>query len=149
MTRTKTSSSDKSHDLTSKILSDAEVRYMSRRLRKVLDPILGELSGQYGIEIEDSVRFGAVATRLREARESRGLDLKAAAKAARVPQYRLRYMEQCNLRQLRPSDLNGYVDFLGLGRWFACWSKANSKLAARLAPNSKSTSRRKRITRRI
>jgi hypothetical protein len=90
---------------------------------------LGDLSGEYGRDIEDSVRFGAVATRLREARAARGLELKTAAKAVRVPQYRLRYIEECHLRQLRSSELLAYIDFLGLNRWFTRWSRANSKLA--------------------
>src|SRR5437773_1419268 len=136
------SPSKTAQDLTRKILSDDEVRAMSRRLRKVIDPLLGELSSQYGLEIEDSVRFGAVATRLREAREARGLDLKTTSKTARVPQYRLRYIEECNLKHLRPSDLHAYIDFLDSNNWFARWSKDNPKLAARFAPNSKSNRKR-------
>ena len=68
-------------DLKQKILCEDEFRLVTRRLRKVIGPILGELSSAYGLDIEDSVRFGAVAARVRAAREARGLDLKAAAKA--------------------------------------------------------------------
>jgi hypothetical protein len=120
-----------------KILSEDEIRLMTRGLRKAIGPALGELSGQYGLDIEDSVRFGAVATRVREAREGRGMDLKAAAKALRVPQYRLRDIEKCSLRHLRGSDLHAYIDFLGLTKWFARWRKATQKLAARLTPKPK------------
>ena len=120
-------------DLMRKILSEDEVRSISRRLGKVIGPILGELSSNHRLNMGDSIRFQAVATRLREAREVRGMDLKAAAKVAHVPQYRLRYIEECNLRMLRSSDLDAYIDFFGLNKWFARWRKANSKLAARLA----------------
>jgi hypothetical protein len=61
------------------------------------------------------------------------MDFKTAAKALRVPQYRLRAIEQCSLKQLRGSDLHAYIDFLGLNEWFARWRRANSELAARLA----------------
>jgi hypothetical protein len=60
---------------------------------------------------------------------------KSAAKALRLPRYRLRYIEQCSLKHLRGSDLQAYIDFLGLSEWFARWRKANAKLAARLAQN--------------
>jgi hypothetical protein len=136
-----TLASKKTRALMRKILSEDEVCLVTRRLRKVMGSILGELSGRYGLDIEDSVRFGAVATRLREAREARGMELKALAKALRVPQYRLQYIEDCNMKHLRTSDLHAYLDLLGLNKWFARWSRGNSKLAARLAPNSKSMRR--------
>ncbi len=119
-----------------KILSENEVRVLTREVGKVIGPILGELSNRYGVELEDTVRFGAVAARLRDARESRGMNLKAAAKALRIPQYRLRYIEECRVKNLRPSELYAYIEFLGLSKWFARWSGANAKLAARLAKNS-------------
>lgn len=60
------------------------------------------------------------------------MDLKAVAKIMHVPQYRLREIEECRLKQLKSSVLYAYIDFLGLGRWFSRWRKANSKLAVRL-----------------
>jgi hypothetical protein len=74
-----------------------------------------------------------VATHLKEARELRGVDLKSAAKAVGVPQYRLRDIEESRLQNLNLSALEKYVDFLSLSKWFARWRKANSKLGARLA----------------
>ncbi len=49
-----------------------------------------------------------------------------------VPQYRLQEIEECHLKQLKSSVFDAYIDFLGLGGWFARWRKANPKLAARL-----------------
>ena len=124
--------------LSGEILSESEVRVLSREVRRVLSPILGEVSSYYGGEIEDSVRFGAVATRVRDAREARGLDLKAAAKTLRVPQSRLRDIEKCRMKSIRPTDLHAYIEFLEVNKWFAGWSKANPKLARRLDRNMKS-----------
>jgi cytoskeletal protein RodZ len=107
---------------------------LKRQLGKVLGRILGEIPGG---GIEDSIRFSAVAASLREAREGLDMDLKAAAKAIGVPQYRLRYIEGCSIKNLRASDLRAYIEFLGLSRWFARWSKANPKLAQRLAVESR------------
>ena len=73
-----------------------------------------------------------------KSREKRGMDLKAAAKALHIPQYRLRQIEGCRVTQLKPSVLHAYIDFFGLKEWFARWRKSNRKLAARLAPDAKS-----------
>lgn len=134
----KTPLSKKTRGLMRKILSEDEVRLLTRQLRKVMGPIFGGLSSHYGLSIEDTLRFQVVASRLRESREKRGIDLKAVAKIMHVPQYRLREIEECHLTQLKSSVLYAYIDFLGLGRWFARWRKANSKLAGRLAPDAKS-----------
>ncbi len=115
--------SKETRSLMRKILSEDEVRLISRRLGRVMSPILGELSNRYALNIEDTIRFQAVATRLREAREHRSMDLKAAAKALGVPQYRLRYIEECRVKNLRSSDLHAYIDFLGLGKLFARWRR--------------------------
>ena len=123
--------------LVRRILSDEEVRFVTRRLAKAISSISGALSFQDRLDLQDSIRFQAVATRLRERREKRGMDLKAAAKAMSVARSRLREIEECTVKNLDASVLHRYVDFLGLGRWFTRWSKANPKLAARLARNPK------------
>lgn len=135
------SASKETRRLMRKILSEDEVRLISRRLGKVMSPIFGELSSRYGLNIDDTIRFQAVATRLREAREHRGMDLKAAAKALGIPQYRLRDIAGCHVKNLKSSALCQYIDFLGLGRWFARWRKANSKLAAHLGLDRESDSK--------
>ena len=54
-----------------------------------------------------------VATHVRERRAKSGMDLKAAAKALRVPQYRLRDIEEREV-DIDASVLYRYVDLLGL-----------------------------------
>jgi hypothetical protein len=60
------------------------------------------------------------------------MDLKAVAKAMRVPGYRLRDVEGCRMENLDTSVLHRYVDFLGMRRWFRRWSRAHPELAADL-----------------
>ena len=87
-----------------KILSEDEIRLLSRKLRKVMGPVFGEFSRSYGLKIEDSIRFQAVATRLREAREKRGPDRKTVARALRVPDsdvpYRLKDEKKMKLQEV-------------------------------------------------
>ena len=128
----KTPPSKQTRELMRKIQSEDDVSLLSHMLGKLMGPIFGGLSSHYGLSIEDTIRFQAVATSFRESREKRGMDLKAVAKIMHVPQYRLREIEECHLKQLKSSVLHAHIDFLGLGRWFARWRKANSKLAVRL-----------------
>ena len=132
------SATKKTRSLMRNILPDEDVRSVSRRIQKLMGSTFGELLDHYGLSLEDSIRFQPLATRLREAREGRGIELKAAAKALRIPQYRLRHIEDCHIEQLRSSDLHAYVDFLGLDKWFARWRKAIPKLSTRLASDPKS-----------
>ncbi|MFQ5915728.1 MAG: helix-turn-helix domain-containing protein [Nitrospinota bacterium] len=105
---------------------------MSKRLEEFLGQSVVDLMRQYGVNIKDNLRFQSVAVRLREAREERGMSLKAAAAALRVPQYRLRDIEEGRVKQISGHILQAYVEFHGLKRWFARWRRANSKLATRL-----------------
>ncbi len=57
---------------------------------------------------------------------------RATAAAVKVPQYRLRDIEQGRPKHLVPSILVKYVDFLGLKVWFGRWKKANPGIVARL-----------------
>ena len=106
--------SKKTRELMRKIKSEDDVSLVSHMLQKVMGPFFGELSSQYGLSIEDTIRFQAVATRLRESREKCSMDLKAAAKALHIPQYRLREIEGCRVTQLKPSVLYAYIDLFGM-----------------------------------
>jgi hypothetical protein len=109
-----------------RILSDEEVQSLTRRLGKAIASISEKFSSPDGPELEDSIRFQAVATHLRERREKSGMDLKAAAKAMGVPRYRLRDVEECRTKNLDASVLHRYVDFLGLKGWFTRWRNGSS-----------------------
>jgi transcriptional regulator with XRE-family HTH domain len=115
-----------------RILSEEEVQFLTSRVAKATRSISEKFSSRDELELENSIRFQAVATRLRERREKSGMDLKAAAKALGVPRYRLREVEGCRMKNLDASVLHRYVDYLGIGRWFSQWSKAHLELAADL-----------------
>ena len=57
---------------------------------------------QVGQDVVDDLRFAPLAAEFAAARERRGLDLKAAAKALKRPQYVVRQIEQGRLAELDP-----------------------------------------------
>ncbi len=60
------------------------------------------------------------------------MSLKDAAAALKVPQYRLRDIEDGRLKNILRDVLIDYVGFLKLKIWFGKWKRANPGLVARL-----------------
>jgi hypothetical protein len=116
--------------------NDEEVEAMAAKLHATLGPAVVEALEAHGIDVRDQVRFQAVATRCMEAREARQLSLKEAAAGLRVPQYRLRAIEQVRVQDVVVDVLERYTELLGLGAWLRRWRTANPELAQRLAAHA-------------
>src|SRR5439155_194057 len=112
--------------------TDAEVEELARRVIENFPPGAAQVLAGYGIDPRDGIRFHPVATRCREARERRGLTIKSAAHELRIPQYRLRDVENGQTNRIEPEVLARYLALLDLGRWFARWKAYNPELAAKL-----------------
>jgi hypothetical protein len=83
----------------------------------------------HGLDVEKTIRFHAVAAKVRERREDRGESVKEAAGHLRVPQYRVRAIEDGHIREVDPGILVSYTAYLGLETWLARWKRANRTLA--------------------
>jgi Plasmid pRiA4b ORF-3-like protein/Helix-turn-helix domain len=114
------------------LLTDAQVEEIVRQMQLLFPPGVGEMLAQYGIDPRDGIRFHAVAARCRAARERHGHTVKAAAQALKVPQYRLKDIEESRPKHVDAQVLTRYVALLGLERWFARWRAHSPALAARL-----------------
>ena len=117
------------------ILSEGEISYLTEGVQKLFRDSLPGVFEKYGEGMEDSIRFLSVAQKCSAVRQSKGITIKEAAKALRTPQYRIKDIEQGSLRNVQFPILLGYIDFLGLKRWFGQWKAANRPLANRLASN--------------
>lgn len=118
--------------LKKKILTDEEIAAVTEQMQEAMGPVMAMFAEKYGISVEDTFRFTPVATRIEEGRTKRGLTLKQAAAALKVPQYRLRYIETCSTKRLDPEIVLRYLEFLGLKSWFGRWKKANAEFAQRI-----------------
>ena len=121
------------------ILSQREVKLFVKAFRNLVPEEWLRPAGKAlgSGAIEDLVRFALLADRCRKTREKRGLDVKQAAAGCCLPQYRIRAIERSRVKAIDPSALGTYVDFLGLRRFLARWTRANAKLAARLGIRSR------------
>jgi hypothetical protein len=111
------------------ILSRSEIRLLDREVRRALVSSFPELTAQVIDRTEDTIRWHALAARCREARGSRGI--RDVSVAIQIPQYRLRAIESCLLREVRADLAWRYFRFLRIEAWVAKWCRANRELASR------------------
>lgn len=113
----------------SAILSRSEIRLGDREVRRALMSSFPGLEAHVIDRSEDMIRWHALAARCREARGSRGI--RDVSVAIGIPQYRLRAIESCLLREVRTDLAWRYFRFLGIDAWVTKWCRANRELAAR------------------
>ncbi len=114
-------------DLT-KILTDDEVSAAADAMRETF----GTLAAT--VDLEQTVRFLSLSKACQGAREQRGLSIKDAAALLKVPQYRLKAIEQGSLKLIEPGTLHAYVGLLELGAYFEEWAAANPALRQSFLP---------------
>jgi hypothetical protein len=126
----------------SSILSDEEVDAVSEATLAFLRSGFGDHPFFTRPRLDAIARHLPLARRCAEAREARGLSFKDVSRDLGIPQYRLRAVESAGSQELRLDVLRKYVAFLGLQRWYARWSRANSALVASLEQDTETGQRR-------
>jgi hypothetical protein len=122
-----------------KFLTDKEAGLVVNQLKAAMGPGFSSLVEQCGGDNwqKDLVRFMPVSRSCKEAREKKGLSIKEAALALKVPQYRLKAVEGERAISIDPGVLEEYIKFLGLHSWFDNWIRANPDVYARLKQKAK------------
>ena len=90
--------------------------------------VISNVPDGYSINIEDNVRFISVATRCQEARVKKGINIKETSFVLKIPQYRLKAIENGGVSRIHPNDLNAYIKYLDLDNWYKRWKYANKVL---------------------
>ena len=93
---------------------------------------------EFGFRVEDRLRMTPLARRFQAVREKRALTIKDAAFRLKVPQYRLRAVEDGSTRGFDADLFWKYVEFLDLSDWVSEWAEANRTFARRLRIASRS-----------
>ena len=58
-------------------------------------------------------------------REEKGLTFKKISSQLKIPQYKLKYIEEDSISNIQPDILEKYIEFLGLKKEFDEWLKNN------------------------
>jgi hypothetical protein len=113
------------------VLSRSDLRKIARILDAEIMPLLSAQLRERMPPTEDFVMFREVGQRCIEERTKQGLTLKSVAARLKVPQYRLKAIEENSLRNIQLPTLRLYLEFLGLRDWYLNWSRTNRALAKR------------------
>lgn len=111
------------------ILDPEQVEKMASAVRRLLGPTLLAQLPNAALDLENGIRFRAVAASCRQERERRGLTLKQMAVQVKLPQYRIKAVEEGSLTSIRSSALKKQISFLELQSWYDRWAAANPTLA--------------------
>ena len=115
-----------------RILSEEEVAQITKVLRKILREEFPSIQPGLLSSVEDTVRMQSLCSRFRQARESMSLTFKEVATRLKVPQYRLRAVEEGPFSEIDSTVFTKYSDFLGLDQLVSQWVESNRKLATKL-----------------
>jgi hypothetical protein len=112
------------------ILTDSEVRKVVAGVRVYFAEWFDRVPQRP--DIESSVRLGSLAKRCEARRREMRLSIAEAARLLRVPQYRLKAIEDATAGYIQGKILRAYVVHLGMSAWYKRWKRANPALADRL-----------------
>jgi len=115
----------------SKILNDEEIKAIVFLAKKTFGQTFSDKTVERDFSFENMLRFRAVSARCRDARIRLGLSIKETALKLKVPQYRIKAIENASVQEIVPEALLKYVAFLGLEKWFHRWTTANQALASK------------------
>jgi hypothetical protein len=119
---------------TTSILNDDELAILANGIRQLVGESVTLAVEAYGLDVEAILRFMPVAERCRSARARKGLSLKDAARALRVPQYPLKDIEGNRVGVVDQAVLILYIELLDIKQWFSRWKAQNRSLYESLGP---------------
>jgi len=114
-----------------KILSEREIEEYSKVLRELMSDHSSILEERPTLA-EDTVRKYYLISKFKETREEKGLSIKEVSSELKIPQYRLKAIEQGCGSELKPEIFWKYCDFLGISDFVFKWIDQNQELSKRL-----------------
>jgi len=132
----------KRHGLTetkieTQILDKDQACFLADKIKDLFGPEMWEKINGNKADTMDMILFGPVGRMCCKVREDKGEDLKEIAKHFKLPQYRLKDVEENNRHSINKEILERYIDYLGLRAWFEKWLRNNKDVYDRLGTRNK------------
>ena len=93
--------------------------------KEMLGSHTSSLLGSYGVNVQHIVRFQYISRICQKARKLKKLTIKKVSAQSKIPQYRLKAIENCSIVEIRADDLDKYIEFLDIEELFKLWLKKN------------------------
>ncbi len=114
------------------ILTDDEVKQLAREAASIIFGKEKIEDINYNERFEDYIRLMPLGAKCREVRGRLGLSLKEASAKFKIPQYRLKAIEEGQRGEILPGYLKKYIQVLGIKDWLKKWISVNHELAVKL-----------------
>ena len=114
------------------ILDDEEVELLTNLVMAALPSGAQKLILSGHSNPEDTIRMRSLGATFKEARESSNECLKDTSLKTKIPQYRIRAVENGNVSHIKPVFLRSLSLHFRLDEWCSRWSSKNRELAERL-----------------
>jgi len=112
-------------DTTLRTLTTEQADVLAEMMYKKLGPELSGMISQSPVNPNHLFRFLHISQVCKTIREEKKLSVKDISKALKIPQYKLKYIEENSLNNIDPEILDKYIDYLGLRSEFGEWLKNN------------------------
>lgn len=118
------------------ILDDKQVKELTRKLKSYLPYEFANYIKDGKVNPENTVRMLSFTNKFKEERLQSGKTFKELAAILKVPQYRLKAIENGRLNEIKPDVLKKYSKQLDLDAWCLSWAEKNTELANKLGINN-------------
>ena len=92
---------------------------------EMLGPGVGKELASSGLNVNHLIRFMYIGNLCKNTREERGLSFKEISSQLKIPQYRLKPIEDSYCGSIEVGVLEKYIEFLGLKENFEKWKVEN------------------------
>ncbi len=87
-----------------------------------------KMTSELNINMHHLVRFLPVAKYCKKKREALNLSLKEIGSKLKIPQYKLKAIEETTLHEVKHEILIQYIKFLGIEKEFELWAQENQDI---------------------
>lgn len=91
-----------------------------------------------GLNVNNMVRFMYISRLCQKKREEKGLSLKTISSKLKIPQYKLKYIEESGIGNVNADILGKYIKYLELEKEFHEWLNQNKDVYEQLCKSENS-----------
>jgi len=107
------------------IVNSEQADLIVKLAKKGLGPDLACMLANSPLNMNHLIRFMSIAQLCQARREEKGLSFKQISSELKIPQYRLKAVEESDIHSINSESLDRYIEFLGLGEEFQKWMEEN------------------------
>ena len=113
-------------------LTREEAEKMAKLIRTFTKEIVSKehryIIDKFAKDYADNILFMAISEKIIAVREKRNLTIKEISKILKIPQYKIKYIEDSNLKEIKTKFVEKYLHFLNLEIDYNKWTKKHKDI---------------------